>query len=445
MSVFQLRRSKLSGLILTRMPNSSEYVSSNTHRSTHSGRCSRDIASMSPWLLVAWLAGAIGCSTPTGIDSEVPSLPMQVVAGASFSCVLDGRGEVVCWGRWGGVESQPAAATLPTRVTPGDGSLRFAVLSADSHICGLTHDGEAYCWGQNRHGQLGDGTTVPRILPTRVSTHLRFAGIAAGVRSTCALTRDGQTYCWGGNDFGVLGTGSMAEGARELRPVAVASMARFSTIAGGWVFCGVTTAGSAHCWGVSPGSFGPSEWREPGDCATIFYTAYEGRGCLVPTPVSGGISFRSVSSGGTTICGLAGTGAAYCWGDGWLGTLGNGQAGFGVHTVEPVPVAGGFTFQSVAVGATHACGLATDGRALCWGNNFRGYLGTGQYGGGSASPLAVAGGHRFESIAVGGYHTCAMTEGRAVWCWGAGTEGQLGRSESLGDSNLPIPVSLPSP
>ena len=401
-------------------------------------RLSADVAHA---VLLMWLAAAVGCSNPAAPDLQLPSASPQLVSGAGFSCLLDARGEVVCWGRWGGVAGQPAAATLPTRVTPGDGSLRFVTLSGFSHICALTSAGEAYCWGQNRYGQLGDGSMLPGAKPTPVATELRFAKIAAGAYHSCAVTRDGVAYCWGQNAFAALGTGTMIEGARELRPVAVAGSVRFNAIAVGSVSCGLTAAGHAYCWGVSPGSFEP--YSEPGDCVSAYFLSYVGRGCLVPTPVLGDVAYNSLSSGGLSVCGVATTGVAYCWGEGWLGTLGNGRSGPGAHAVTPVAVGSGQPFQSVSSGASHVCGLTADGRALCWGNNFRGYLGNGEGSPGIASPVAVVGGHRFTNLAAGTSHTCALTEAAEIWCWGAGTEGQLGRSEQLGDSNVPVRVSLP--
>jgi serine/threonine-protein kinase len=35
--------------------------------------------------------------------------------------------------------------------------------------CGVTTEGEAYCWGWNDNGELGDGTTTDRSVPTKVS------------------------------------------------------------------------------------------------------------------------------------------------------------------------------------------------------------------------------------------------------------------------------------
>jgi alpha-tubulin suppressor-like RCC1 family protein len=35
--------------------------------------------------------------------------------------------------------------------------------------CARLSSGAAWCWGQNAYGQVGDGTTTNRPLPTRVA------------------------------------------------------------------------------------------------------------------------------------------------------------------------------------------------------------------------------------------------------------------------------------
>src|SRR5690606_11233662 len=35
-----------------------------------------------------------------------------------------------------------------------------------NRTCGLTSEGKIYCWGDNTYGELGDGSTTPRLVPT---------------------------------------------------------------------------------------------------------------------------------------------------------------------------------------------------------------------------------------------------------------------------------------
>ena len=401
--------------------------------------------------VVSWVAlcvvGLASCTSPTTPHGVVRATP-HLVSGSVFSCLLNAAGDAICWGRWGSVAGDPTASTLPTIVKPLDEAVHFTLLSAGTHTCGLTAIGEAYCWGQNSYGQLGDGTTAQRPRPIRVQTPARFTSIAAGTYTTCALSREGQTYCWGRGDNGALGTGNLNVANGVLTPTAVPTITPFTNLSGGLAFCGLTTTGKVHCWGQSGGSFDPGS-GEPGACSNSYYIAFAQGGCFVPTPVPGAVTLRTISAnGGPTLCGTSSDGAAYCWGEGWLGTLGDGKQGPGVHAVVPVPVSGGLRFQQLTIGATHVCGLTIDNRAVCWGNTFLGYLGNGFSGvqsPPSAVPVNVSGGLRFANVAAGSYHTCGLTEAGEVWCWGAGAEGQLGRSPQDGNSSVPIRAQMPQP
>jgi alpha-tubulin suppressor-like RCC1 family protein len=79
----------------------------------------------------------------------------------------------------------------------------------------------------------------------------------------------------------------------------------------------------------------------------------------------------------------------------------------------------------VAAGATHSCGIATDGAAYCWGNNFDGQLGNGFVGSGW-QPRPVAGGLRFTRIHAKREFTCAIATDDRLYCWGGNDTGQLG-------------------
>src|SRR5690606_3601728 len=84
--------------------------------------------------------------------------------------------------------------------------------------------------------------------------------------------------------------------------------------------------------------------------------------------------------------------------------------------------------SGVAGGGGHSCAITDLGALRCWGSNERGQLGDGGASGlESREPVAVIGLNGAVVAVTAGYqHSCAVTEGGAVWCWGRGGLGQLG-------------------
>jgi alpha-tubulin suppressor-like RCC1 family protein len=142
--------------------------------------------------------------------------------------------------------------------------------------------------------------------------------------------------------------------------------------------------------------------------------------------VSGGI-FHS--------CAVKTDGRAFCWGDNFYGQLGDGDGSGGIR-VTPVPVAGGRTFREVHAGFVSSCGLDTENRALCWGENDRGVLGTGAAAG-SRTPAPVSTEERFASLTMGGLHACGLTPDGRAFCWGYNEYGQLGTGAAT-DQRSPV-------
>ena len=96
----------------------------------------------------------------------------------------------------------------------------------------------------------------------------------------------------------------------------------------------------------------------------------------VPVRVDGAPRFTALSASERHTCGLDAAGAAYCWGYGRGGQLGDGLR---ANSRAPVAVAGGLKFTSLSAGAAGGatCGITIAGEAWCWGLNVFGELGNG--------------------------------------------------------------------
>ncbi len=141
-----------------------------------------------------------------------------------------------------------------------------------------------------------------------------------------------------------------------------------------------------------------------------------------PTPVAGGISFISLSAGGTFTCGIGVDETGYCWG--WNG---EGQLGDGTRQDknQPVAVGGGLTFTQIAAGNFHTCGTTDTGEVYCWGRNSGGQLGDGTQDR-ATTPVRIDYDIALTAVAAGDQHSCARDTQGAVLCWGGNDAGQAG-------------------
>ena len=365
--------------------------------------------------------GTVGRTTAPGLVSGGISFSsVQTGFYDKTVCGLSAAGLAYCWGY--NANGQLGDGTTTDRPSPAAvaGNVSFAKLVTNSdgeYRCGLTSAGSAYCWGTNWAGQVGNGTTNNnQTSPVVVSGGLTFTSIVVGGYHTCGLTSDGSAYCWGYNSYGQLGDGT---NVNQSSPVAVTGGLKFSTISAGWLYtCGLTTTGVPYCWGYNANG-------QLGDGTNTSRSS--------PVAVSGGYTFASLSVESFQTCALTVTGVTYCWGSNSEGTLGDGTT---TDRNVPTAVTGSLTFASLVIGFIHNCGLTTSGAAYCWGQNDSGQLGDGTKTS-RTSPVAVSGGLTFASLVVGGYHTCGLTAAKVAYCWG--------RNPQLGDGTTayrptPVPV-----
>ena len=111
-------------------------------------------------------------------------------------------------------------------------------------------------------------------------------------------------------------------------------------------------------------------------------------------PPSEAGDFAQVAAGSKHTCGLKTDGRVVCWGQ-------------NEHGEADTPTG---TFQQVSAGLWHSCGLKTDGTVVCWGKNDNGE---------ATAPLGI-----FQQISAGTSYTCGLKLDGRVSCWGSNNYGQ---------------------
>lgn len=340
----------------------------------------------------------------------------------SVGTSVDGR--LYGWGWNGGGEIGDGTTTqrsLPSPVTMPE-SVTFTQTSARGYTgLGIGDDGRTYSWGAGEVGQLGNGTT-PRVspVPSPVSmpAGVQFTRVAAGGYHSLAIGDDGRVYAWGDNRDGQLGVGSTSALAVEPQPVALPADATFTQpsaqiSAGYYHSLVIADDGRTFAWGE--GTLGQLGTGGPGASST-------------PTEVvlPAGVTFTQVTAGGHFSLALSADGRAWAWGQNAAGQLGDGSMTNRVTPVE-VHVPPGVRFIDLAAGAYHALARGDNGMSYAWGQNVFGQLGDGttQL---ASTPQAVStpGDVEFVALSAATMHSLALGTDGHMYSWGSNRDGALG-------------------
>ena len=334
--------------------------------------------------------------------------------------------------------SDPETSTTPTSATTGSDS---GTDTGDA--CGAA--GDACC---------AAGACDPGLTCLGVSCGC-VAQIEAGERHTCAVLNSGAVLCWGANDRGQLGDSINAFEVSPVLAVAPVPADPIRQVRAVDHTCVNSQLGNVQCFGANDsGQVAPfvpqpnspialASWVPfvsrfgvgvshscAADGVSVVCWGANGQSQLTgvepgPGPISLGTGpVTALEIGGNFGC-LIQSATLSCWGSNNQGQLATDPA---VTPTIPTPTLMPVTeVAAVALGRTHTCSLSSGGVIQCWGRGDLGQLGDGT-GTQQLSPVTVT--LPIEAgvpiaIEAGDQHTCAVDDAGALWCWGSNANGQL--------------------
>jgi len=306
------------------------------------------------------------------------------------TCALDGDGAVWCWGTGphlaggtGAITTDRAAVKLP---------LESATAIGIGPIVGCAVvDGSVSCWGRNMYGQLApltqaskDDVFAPKLVELPPGAPVRSVVVSDAV---FALREDGTVVTWGANP--PLARVSSLFPDPYPTPAALAGV---SSLSSSYESACVTVSGVGYWWGAVPERF--DEYWLDEDAPRIDRALPEA--VSAPEPLVRIDTTRAlVTRGLSTLevvpqrwCAVGASGDVYCWGYNQSGQAGDGTKANVLK--DPVKVRG-LPAPAVDVKTlpTSTCALLATGKVYCWGANYYGQLGSGQYKVPSLVPLEV--------------------------------------------------------
>lgn len=305
-------------------------------------------------------------------------------------CGVRTDGRVACWG-----DGTKEATAAP--------SGEFTRVAAGWHMsCAIKRDRTVVCWGKGTEAGRG-----PLVAP--VGT---FADVVVGIGNACGMRTDGRPVCWpnpaGGVGWPVGPSTAVTMGGSRMCSLFAEGYARCEDLespirtdlkltaidldesAG----CGIDAAGAVHCGGKqsletlpSPtGTFRQVSVGWQSGCGVRSDSTLGCWGKTMPTLPSG--EFIQVETTGSFGCGLRANGEVACWGT--------------TYDTKGPPAAG--PFSAITVGFSHVCALRPDGTVACWGSDFYGQ---------STPPT-----DRFTRITAGSGANCGIRPDKTLACWG---------------------------
>ncbi|MCM2344126.1 MAG: hypothetical protein NDJ24_06155 [Alphaproteobacteria bacterium] len=204
------------------------------------------------------LDGSLWCGSSWSLSSvNGGGVWLQVDTGTSSSCAVKSDNTLWCWGdNYAGQlgdGSYTDSPNTPVQVSGGGSWKKVSV--GNDYACAVKLDGSLWCWGYNDRGQLGDASTTDKNVPTPVSGGGEWIDVGTAFdenfwsSQTCAVKSDKSLWCWGMNQQGQVGDGTTTN--RNV-PTSVLGGGQWVAVSFPYrLSCALSTSGEIGCWGTS--------------------------------------------------------------------------------------------------------------------------------------------------------------------------------------------------
>jgi alpha-tubulin suppressor-like RCC1 family protein len=311
--------------------------------------------------LIITAAAPLGSTPARAADTGTAGQALTVSAGEYSAMIIKQDGSLWGWGAGAIRHSDGTAQDSDVPARLADFGEVTSVSHADSHTMAIKKDGSLWTWGSNEFGELGDGTTTERSVPTRVLKS-GVAAVSVGRNYTAVIKTDGTLWTWGKNDCGQLGDGTYDDSAvpiKILDNIVAVSAGEHHTMAVG---------ADGTLWG-----WGANKYGELGNSTTMPSRR--------PVRITDGV--LTVSAGDSHTAIVRTDGSLWVCGGNIYGDYDDGT----YININPIRVLDDAV--SVSTGRGHTMAIKSDGSLWGWGRNYYGQIGDGTATSVRATPVKI--------------------------------------------------------